>query len=153
MSSKQERTVLQFIAREDGTALDSVTGLTWCRYLIGQQWQKRIALGDAEQLPLSKVIQTIDIFNKMNFGSFSDWRLPTQNELDVILGANKKIIGSDSSLRGENEVILVPAPRDVFWTLSAHLAQNKAVEAVVGYYGGKVARTKFTSKFARLVRG
>lgn len=152
-SMPEERRILEFIARDDGTALDSVTGLTWCRYLIGQEWQKRKAVGDAKELPLSEVMEIIDVFNKRNFGNFGDWRLPTQNELKVILGKNKIIVGNDYSLRGENEVILVPAPKDVFWTFSAHLTQNQDVEAIVGYYGGKTARTQFTCKYARLVRG
>ncbi len=152
-SKPENRRILEFIAREDGTALDSVTGLTWCRYLIGQVWQKRKAVGDAKEVSLSEAMETIDIFNKRNFGSFGDWRLPTQEELKVIIGKNKKIVGNDNSLRGENEVILVPAPKDIFWTFSSHLAQNQKVEAVVGYYGGKTARAQFNCKYARLVRG
>jgi molybdopterin converting factor small subunit len=152
-SNVDERYILEFIARDDGTALDSVTGLTWCRYLIGQEWQRRKAVGEPKEIPLEQVMVTIELFNKRNIGSFSDWRLPTQEELNVIMGKNKKIVGNDHNLRGENEVILVPAPTNHFWTNSAHLAQNQSVEMVVGYYGGKTARTQFTRKYARLVRG
>lgn len=145
--------ILEFIAREDGTALDSKTGLTWCRYLIGQAWQKRIAVGDPLEVPLSEVMKVIDELNEQKFGSFSDWRLPTQAELNAITGENKKIVGNDHSLFGEKEVILAPAPSNSLWTSSSHLAQETNVEVIVGYYGGKTARTKFTSKYARLVRG
>lgn len=145
--------IIEFIAREDGTALDSMSGLTWCRYLIGQTWIKRKALGDAMELPLTKVMKTIEEFNAQKFGGFKDWRLPTQVELDLIENDNIKIISNDRSLFGENEVIFAPAPKKSFWTASALLAQTSNVEMIVGYYGGKAARTQFTSKYARLVRG
>lgn len=144
---------VEFIAREDGTALDSISGLTWCRYLIGQTWQKRKALGDARELPLSDVMKTIEEFNAQKFGGFKDWRLPTQAELDMIENENIKIISNDHSLFGENEIIFSRAPKKSFWTASSLLAQTSNVEMIVGYYGGKAARTQFTAKYARLVRG
>ena len=144
---------IEFIAREDGTALDSMSGLTWCRYLLGQTWMKRRALGDALELPLTEVMQQIEEFNAQKFGGFQDWRLPTQAELNFIENENIKIVSNDRSLLGENEAIFSRAPRKSFWTASALLAQTSSVEMVVGYYGGKVARTQFASKYARLVRG
>jgi hypothetical protein len=146
-------TTIEFIAREDGTALDSMSGLTWCRYLIGQTWMKRRALGDALELPLTEVMQAIEEFNTQKFGGFRDWRLPTQAELDVIENENIKIISNDRSLFGENEIIFSRAPKKSFWTASALLAQTSNVEIIVGYYGGKTARTQFSSKYVRLVRG
>lgn len=147
--------IIEFIARDDGTALDSKSGLTWCRFLLGQAWQKRIAVGDPLELPLSEVMAKIDEFNAQKFGSFSDWRLPTQAELSAVFVGDKKIESNDHSLFGENESVFAysPVPCSALWTFSAHLAQEKTVELVVGYYGGKEARTKFTSKYARLVRG
>lgn len=144
---------IEFIAREDGTALDSMSGLTWCRYLIGQTWMKRRALGDALELPLTEVMQYIDELNNQKFGGFKDWRLPTQAELDIIENENINIISNNHSLLGENESIFSRAPKKSFWTASALLAQTSSVEMVVGYYGGKVARTQFAFKYARLVRG
>ncbi len=144
---------LEFIAREDGTALDSVSGLTWCRYLIGQSWQRHKASGDARELPLAEVIKIIEEFNAKNFGGFRDWRLPTQAELDVIENKNVKIISNNHSLLNDNEMIFSPAPKKLFWTASALLAQSSSVEMIVGYYGGKAAITQFTAKYVRLVRG
>ncbi len=144
---------VEFIAREDGTALDSMSGLTWCRYLIGQKWLKRRALGDAMELALVDVMKSIDEFNAQKFGGFQDWRLPTQAELEVIENENIKIVSNNRSLLGENELIFAPAPKKSFWTASALLAQTSSIEMIVGYYGGQEARTKFTSKYARLVRG
>ena len=152
---KKRRTIktIEFIAREDGTALDSMSGLTWCRYLIGQTWMKRRAFGEPLSLSLSAVLTHIEDFNTQKFGGFQDWRLPTQAELTLIENDNVKIISNDRSLLGENELIFSRAPSTSFWTASALLAQTSSVEMVVGYYGGSVARTQFASKYARLVRG
>ncbi len=148
----EERRVLQFIARDDGTAIDSVTGLTWCRYLIGQEWSKRRALGDAKEVSLNEVILEISRFNTEKIGSFNDWRLPTQDELNVIIGKGKTIVGNDNSLRASNEVILVEAPKDRFWT-KGMTSQDINIESIANYYGGKAARSEFSLKYARLVRG
>ncbi|MDD5229295.1 MAG: DUF1566 domain-containing protein [Methylococcales bacterium] len=149
----EERLVLQFVARDDGTAIDSITGLTWCRYLIGQEWSKRRALGEAKEITLSEVQKNIALFNRTQMGSFTDWRLPTQEELNVIIGKDKIIVGNDNSLHAENEVVLTTAPRDKFWTFSSLLAQNVHIDTVANYYGGKAGRSEFSLKYARLVRG
>lgn len=144
---------VEFLAREDGTALDSMSGLTWCRYLIGQTWMKRRAVGEPLELSLTEVMEKIDEFNTQKFGGFQDWRLPTQAELELIENENIKIVSNDRSLFGENEVIFSRAPKKSFWSASALLAQTSTVEMIVGYYGGKSARTQFSVKYARLVRG
>jgi hypothetical protein len=149
----KERTTLIFIARDDGTAVDSVTGLTWCRYLVGQEWGKRRAYGDPKEVTLAEVQKNIALFNREQIGSFSDWRLPTQEELKVIVGENKTIMGNENSLRAENEVILTPAPRNKFWMASSVFVQNDHVIAVANYYGGKAGRSEISLKYARLVRG
>ncbi len=151
-SQEEERTVLQFVARDDGTAIDAVTGLTWCRYLVGQEWNKRRALGEAIEITLNDVMKEIDSVNAALLGSFYDWRLPTQDELNVITGKGKVIVGSDNSLRATNAVILYSAPKDRFWTQGT-AAQDFSIESTASYYGGKVARAEFTLKYARLVRG
>jgi hypothetical protein len=57
----KQKTV-EFIAREDGTALDSMSGLTWCRYLIGQTWMKRRALGEALLAQTSSVEMVVGYY-------------------------------------------------------------------------------------------
>lgn len=155
LALNQSPKIIEFLAREDGTALNSVTGLTWCRYLVGQVWQKRIAVGDPLELPLTEAMKAIDELNAQKFGSFSDWRLPSQAELEAVTGENKKLVSNNRGFMGENEAVFSPASQNVnqFWTTAALSAQNSSVEAIVGYYGGKAARTQFTSKYARLVRG
>lgn len=153
LKKKVAQKTVEFIAREDGTALDSMSGLVWCRYLIGQTWMKRRAAGEPLELSLTDVMEKIEEFNAQRFGGFQDWRLPTQAELGLIENDNIKIISNDRSLLGENEMIFSRAPKKSFWTASALLAQTSEVEMVVGYYGGKSARTQFSVKYARLVRG
>ena len=146
--------VLQFIAREDGTALDSITGLTWFRFLLGQEWQKRRALGDPQEMSYQEVLQKIDTFNDAKFGGFFDWRLPKQDEIKRISGEDKTIIGNDNSLLGSNEVILFESSKnsDRFWTAGL-IGKNAEISALANYYGGKVARANVSMKFTRLVRG
>ena len=146
--------VLQFIGREDGTALDSMTGLTWFRFLLGQEWQKRRALGDPQEMNYEEVLKEIAAFNEIKFGGFFDWRLPKQEEIKRISGEDKKIVGNDNSLLGSNEVILFESSKssDRFWTAGL-IGKHAEISALANYYGGKVARSNVSMKFTRLVRG
>ncbi len=146
------KTELEFIARDDGTAIDSATGLLWCRFLIGQQWGKRQAFGDAKEMPLNEAEKAIEEFNQTKFGGFNDWRLPHHNELKRILGSDKIIVGNNKSLLGANETILFEIGKEKLWTASSAL-ENSSISSEVNYYGGKVARSEISLRYTRLVRG
>ena len=144
---------LQFIARDDGTAIDSSTGLLWCRYLIGQEWIKRRAYGVPKEISFNDVLKAIEKFNSAKLGGFNDWRLPHPDELKRIMNS-KTIIGNNNSLLGLNEHILFERARENLWmtTFDSSVIGNSTI-AMVNYYGGKNARSGISLKYARLVRG
>ncbi|POZ50736.1 DUF1566 domain-containing protein [Methylovulum psychrotolerans] len=89
-SKSEEKHIGQFIVRNDGTLLDTKTGLMWCRYSIGQQWKNGIVVGDAIAMEWQKAKKMPGEFNKnIVCGSFSDWRLPSINEFPIIRSREK----------------------------------------------------------------
>jgi hypothetical protein len=77
--------IKQFIAFDDGTAFDTKTGLTWCRYSVGQQWINGVVTGEATKMYVNDAIRHIKDVNKNELLGWSDWRLPTVDELQKIV--------------------------------------------------------------------
>ena len=67
--SKKER----FIDNDDGTIIDSTTGLLWMRE---DAWQK-----EAKWFTWDEAIELANYFNNIKFGGFQDWRLPVEEEI------------------------------------------------------------------------
>lgn len=152
---KRERDFIELTVREDGTALDSITGLTWCRHLFGQEWRSRRALGMPKMITLAQAQQHVHDFNRIEFGTFKDWRLPTREELKEIIGENKIIKAKEDSLLGIHRNILYDIPEsngNTLWTAFHHHDVN-AIASLAAYYGGQKARNGVNLKYVRLVRG
>lgn len=77
---KKERELIELTVRDDGTALDSMTGLTWCRHLFGQEWKNRRAIGSPKMIQLTQAQQHVQDLNRVQFATFKDWRLPTKED-------------------------------------------------------------------------
>lgn len=151
-SEIDEKLALEFIARDDGTAIDSSTGLLWCRYLIGQEWIKRRAYGKPKEISFNDALKAIERFNSSKLGGFKDWRLPHPDELKRIMG--KTIIGNNNSLLGLNQHILFEHIKENLWTTTFDSSNiENEIVAMINYYGGKNARSVLGLKYARLVRG
>jgi len=67
-----------FVDNEDGTISDFKTGLMWQRD------------GSNDVMEHSDAIKYIDSLNKNNFAGYSDWRLPTLEELASLLENKNK---------------------------------------------------------------
>jgi len=81
----------RFIAYNNGTALDNTTGLTWCRYAIGQSWDSGMTKGDARKMNWNHAVTMIESINSSgSYSGFYDWRLPTQHELESIWEQGRK---------------------------------------------------------------
>ena len=81
-----EERIGRFIVRDDGTALDTKTGLTWCRYAVGQHWENGEVKGNAENMVWTDSVKAAEKF-KLTTENFN-WRLPKFNELWSILETN-----------------------------------------------------------------
>ena len=63
----------RFIDNDDGTIIDSTTGLLWMRE---DAWQK-----EAKWFTWDEAIELANYFNNIKFGGFQDWRLPIEEEI------------------------------------------------------------------------
>lgn len=84
-----ETKIGDFTARSDGTALDTRTGLVWCRYSIGQRWENGRVVGKAIKMYSNQAMEAVETFNKEAIGGHADWRLPTADELFGIIEKGK----------------------------------------------------------------
>lgn len=139
-----ENRIETFIVRSDGTASDSVTGLMWCRYSIGQQWQNGEVIGDAIKMDWHEAMKIADFFNKQDAcGGFTDWRLPSFEEL-------KSLVEKDKS-PSINQAVFPNTPREVFWSSSIASINNLAW-FVYFSSGSSNYTTKYGNHAVRLVR-
>jgi hypothetical protein len=152
---KKERNLIELTVRDDGTAFDSIAGLTWCRHLFGQEWRNRRAIGLPQMISLTQAQQFVHDLNRVQFATFKDWRLPTSEELKEIIGEHKIITAKEDSLLGIHRAILSEAPNsngNTLWT-AFHNNDVDAIASLAAYYGGKKARNGLNLKYVRLVRG
>lgn len=61
---------------------DTKTGLMWMRCSLGQKWDGSTCQGDATTYTWKKAI---DSANNFSFAGYSDWRLPTVQELKTLV--------------------------------------------------------------------
>ena len=141
-----EKHIGQFVLHNDGTLLDTKTGLMWCRYSIGQDWKNGTVVGDAKAMVWNKAKKIPNDFNsKDGCGGFYDWRLPSIDEFPIIESKDKaKIIMS----------LLNVFPHDSkqFWS-SSETNYNFIITASLVRTSAKYKTTgKTATCYVRLVR-
>lgn len=71
----------------DGIAI--IKNLSWCRFVYGQSWQNDMPVGSIEKVDWQTAFVVTEEFNrKGGYAGFTDWRLPTINELKVLFDRN-----------------------------------------------------------------
>lgn len=70
----------RYQANTDGTVEDLETGLIWMRCAVGQKWDGNNCNGESKSFKW----QAAKAIN-LNFADYSDWRLPTFDELRTLI--------------------------------------------------------------------
>ncbi|EIA3112227.1 DUF1566 domain-containing protein [Vibrio cholerae] len=68
----------------DGTVYDKATNLTWMRCSLGQTWDGKSCIGEAQKYTWDESIKIT-----LNFAGSNAWRLPTVEELDSLVYCSK----------------------------------------------------------------
>jgi len=103
---KSEQKELPLIAERytdkgDGTLIDVKTGLQWQRFSMGQKWKNNTCRGEAVRYTWDEALAYAQ---NDNYAGYTDWRLPTIDELKSLLhpGLLKIWCDTDESCRGES---------------------------------------------------
>ncbi len=109
--SKQGTRISRYIAYDDGTALDTVTGLLWMRCLVGQTWIGSTCTGKAKTFEWEAArTQTA------NFAGHSDWRIPSIEELrSLVYCSHGKPAYFNNGKPGREEYIAQGHPDNFDW--------------------------------------
>ena len=136
-----------------GLVKDTVTSLIWMRCSLGQTWDGRTCSGTANKYTWQEAKNTAKRFE---YEGYSDWRLPTIDELKSIVDCSRYGYQSEGfgcanrspqlTIRDE----FPNTPSYFFWSSSAH---DSDYVWVVGFdYGNMYAHGKNSSVHVRLVR-
>jgi hypothetical protein len=134
---------------QDGIAEDTETGLMWLRFTYGQTWQNGTAVGDVKRSNWNMAFEMARQFNQQGgYADYSDWRLPTIDELktliDQVKGNSGNFIDTD----------IFPENTQYYWSSSPNARNNDSACCLNFYNGsGSCDVYKGNSFAARLVRG
>ncbi|MBK1640569.1 hypothetical protein CKO12_01475 [Chromatium okenii] len=71
----------------DGVALDTQTNLQWMRCALGQTWNGQTCVGSANTFNWNDALK---VAKETCYAGYTDWRLPTINELKVLIVEGQK---------------------------------------------------------------
>jgi len=81
-SERELAAIARFEPQDDGALVrDQATALTWMRCSVGQHWTGQTCAGEAERHDWEAALRLAETFE---FAGYSDWRLPTRDELLTI---------------------------------------------------------------------
>ena len=129
-----------FIDNKDGTVTHKITGLTWMRCALGQEWTGSTCSGEA-------VVRSYDqaVGLKHSFAGKSDWRVPNIAELQTI-------VEREAINPAINNTLFPNTPNNAFWSSSPYIDNTYNAWYVNFSYGGGVNYSRDHGFSVRLVR-
>lgn len=130
----------------DGTVVHTATGLQWAQCAIGQDWNRNSCLGTAEVFTWNDARAAIDALNgNGGLAGFTDWRLPTREELESIAETCREAPAINSN-------IFPNTPWAGFWSSSSGDSNSEHAWFVGFYYGLAFEYSQAASYRVRPVR-
>lgn len=133
----------RFISFNNGTTLDTKTGLLW---MTQDHWQR-----EAKWVNWYTANEYAQRMNNKDFAGYRDWRLPTPEEAATLYDRRKRNIDKD----GDKIFIDSIFPKGAGWgTWTSAEKRNKAVAVSYKDEGGQAYQDKISGvdAFLRLVR-
>lgn len=131
-----------FVDNLDGTVTHNKTGLTWQRCVMGRVWTNGICEGTETGYKHDAAVKLTS-----DFAGKTDWRLPTQKEL-------QSIIDYATYSPTVNSTVFPDTPNGYFWT-NTNSKENSAYKWYVDFNSGKTTYTGDINNewLVRMVRG
>lgn len=155
---------------KDGMIEDESKNLSWMRCSLGQNWNKSSGYCDGKAKYYS-YNEAKAIANRSDFAGYTDWRLPTLQELDLLVycSTGKPKLNNKKRIAGCPENSANPTidndkfpntPRAYFWSVSTYptdslLADNDVIDVPFGinFMGGySYESVRKNNQHVRLVR-
>ncbi len=133
---------------KDGLAVDTETGLMWCRFTVGQTWTNNMAQGQSKRSNYEQAFLNANDFNDLGgYDGYTDWRLPTINELKFLsedfdnstIKKNSpftKVFPEKSSYQNLWSSSLYKNNNSEAWLLMFRFSENSRAEHVIKNTGG-----------------
>jgi len=98
---RAERRSMRVLNNNSGVVSDRKTGLMWMACSIGQNWNGKSCSGEVEEYLWS---EALDLAKETSYASYSDWRLPTRQELNSIVDCSNGRLGTKLDDKGQLKV-------------------------------------------------
>ncbi len=126
----------------DGVALDTQTNLQWMRCALGQTWNGQTCVGEAKQFNWNDAIK---IAKETRYAGYTDWRLPTIDELKTLI-----VTGQKPTI---NQQAFPNTLSAWFWSGSPNASYSGSAWGVHFGYGYADSSNRSNDYHVRLVRG
>ena len=91
-----------YIDNDNGSVTDSVTGLTWMRCPMGQTWTGSTCTGTSSSYTWA---QAMALAGAVTFAGYSDWRIPSYDELKSIVDTSQFPTIDSIAFPGKSSVV------------------------------------------------